>query len=143
MANLNLNKVILGGRVCADPELKKTASDLSVVSFTVAVNRKRGKDGETQADFIRCTAWRNTADFIANYFRKGSSICVVGQLNIRQWTDKDGNKRESAEIVVDEALFVDSRGESAASGGSVYVPDAYTKPAAAMEEIAADEDLPF
>ncbi len=142
MANLNLNKVIIGGRMCADPELKKVG-EFSFATFTVAVNRSRSKDGETQADFIRCAAWRKTAEFICNYFKKGSSICVVGQLQIRRWQDKDGNKRESAEIVVDEALFVDSRGESAASGDSVYIPDAYTKPAAAMEEIAADDDLPF
>jgi single-strand DNA-binding protein len=112
------------------------------VTFTVAVNRSRSKDGETQADFIRCAAWRKTAEFICNYFRKGSSICVVGQLQIRRWQDKEGANRESAEIVVDEALFVDSRGESSASGDSVYIPDAYTKPAA-IEEIKADDDLPF
>jgi single-strand DNA-binding protein len=141
MANLNLNKVIIGGRMCADPELKKVG-EFSFVTFTVAVNRARSKDGETQADFIRCAAWRKTAEFICNYFRKGSSICVVGQLQIRRWQDKEGANRESAEIVVDEALFVDSRGESSASGDSVYIPDAYTKPAA-MAEIKADDDLPF
>lgn len=141
MANLNLNKVIIGGRMCADPELKKVG-EFSFATFTVAVNRSRSKDGETQADFIRCAAWRKTAEFICNYFKKGSSICVVGQLQIRRWKDNEGANRESAEIVVDEALFVDSRGESSASGDSVYIPDAYTKPAA-MEEIKADDDLPF
>ena len=141
MANLNLNKVILGGRICGDPELKKVG-EFSFVTFTIAVNRARSKDGETQADFIRCAAWRKTAEFICNYFKKGSSICVVGQLQIRRWQDKEGANRESAEVLVDEALFVDSRGD--AQSASTYVPDAYAKPSAPqMEAIDADGDLPF
>lgn len=142
MANLNLNKVVLGGRICADPELEKTTtSDIPFTRFTVAVNRRHGKNGEAQTDFIRCTAWRQTAEFICNYFRKGSSICIVGQLQIRQWKDNEGNSRESAEIAVDEALFVDSKSD--AQSASDYIPESYTKPTAPQMQPVSDNDLPF
>ena len=95
MANFNFNKVILGGRLTADPELKTTATGVSVTSFSIAVNRRfSGKNGEdNQADFINVTAWRQTAEFITRYFRKASSICVVGTIQTRSWTDKQGQKR--------------------------------------------------
>lgn len=144
MANFNLNKVIIGGRLCADPELKTTPGGVSVTSFTVAVNRSyKGKDAEQpEADFINVTAWRSTAEFITRYFKKASSICIVGSLQTRKWKDKDGNNRSSTDVVATEAYFVDSKGESAGPAPQNYVPTAYTD-APALEEIGADEDLPF
>lgn len=114
MANLNLNKSIIAGRLTADPEMKSTPSGISVTSFTVAVNRSyRGKNGEeTQADFINVTAWRNTAEFITRHFRKASSICIVGSIQTRSYTDKQGQKRYATEVVADEAYFVDSKSEA-------------------------------
>lgn len=154
MANFNLNKVILGGRLTADPELKQTPSGVSVISFTVAVNRRfasrNGEQSETQADFINCQAWRNTAEFISKYFRKGSSICVVGSIQTRSWQDNQGQRRYATEVVVDEANFVDSRNEN--SGAPSYTPDAYasapsysSNPDSApnFEDHNTDDDLPF
>ena len=127
MANFNFNKVILGGRLTADPELKTTPGGVSVTSFTVAVNRNyRSKNGEeTQADFIDVTAWRQTAEFITRYFRKASSICVVGSLQKRSWTDNQGQKRYSTEVVADEAYFVDAKGDvqKAAPAAQTAAPD--------------------
>ena len=155
MANFNFNKVILGGRLTADPELKTTPSGVSVTSFTVAVNRRfSGKNGEeTQADFINVTAWRQTAEFITRYFHKASSICVVGTIQTRSWTDNQGQKRYVTEVVADEAYFVDAKSESPVSGGSqgAYVPDNYGTPAFSsqqagapkFEELSDDEELPF
>lgn len=112
MASFNFNKVILGGRIARDPELKTTPSGLSVTQFSIAVNRKSTKDQQApQADFINVTAWRNTAEFITKFFRKGSSICIVGSLQTRSFTDKTGSKREVTEVVADEAYFVDSKQE--------------------------------
>ncbi len=151
MANFNLNKVILGGRIATDPELKQTPSGVSVISFSLAVNRAySSKDGERQADFINIVAWRQTAEFISRFFRKGSSICILGSIQTRSWTDQNGNKRYATEVVADEANFVDSKSESNGGQGS-YVPDAYSTPAYAtpaasepkFEEIADDDDLPF
>ena len=171
MANFNFNKVILGGRLTADPELKTTPSGISVTSFTVAVNRRfGGKNGEeAQADFFSVTAWRQTAEFITRYFRKASSICVVGSIQTRSWVDQaTGQKRFATEIVADEAYFVDAKSESpiavqqaAASYGAApqnsYVPDGYgfggasqvpggsyaSQPAPKFEDISDDEELPF
>ena len=113
MANLNLNKVILAGRLVADPELKKTTNtDSSVCSFTIAVNRRYSKPGEqAQTDFIDCVAWRQQAEFLSRYFRKGSSILIVGNIQKRAWNDQQGNKRYTTEVIVDEINFVDSKGE--------------------------------
>ena len=152
MSNLNLNKVVLCGRLTADPELKQTQNGIAVVSFTLAVNRRftRGADGQnnSQADFISCVAWRQTAEFISRYFKKGSSLCVTGSIQTRTWNDNTGAKRYATEVVVDEAMFVDSRADSAAQ--SSYVPDAYGSPsfssgaeAPNFEEIKTDDDLPF
>ncbi|MGM9646551.1 MAG: single-stranded DNA-binding protein [Eubacteriales bacterium] len=113
MANFNFNKVILGGRLTADPELKTTQSGTSVTSFSVAINRKYAADGQQpQADFINVVAWRQTAEFVSRYFRKGSSICVTGSLQTRSYTDRDGQKRTVTEVIADEANFVDSKSES-------------------------------
>lgn len=151
MSNLNLNKVVLCGRLTADPELKQTQNGIAVVSFTLAVNRRfsRGADGQnnSQADFIGCVAWRQTAEFISRYFKKGSSLCITGSIQTRTWNDNTGAKRYATDVVVDEAMFVDSRSDSASAG---YVPDAYGSPsfssgaeAPNFEEIKTDDDLPF
>ena len=150
MANFNFNKVILGGRMTADPELKTTQTGTAVTSFTIAVNRRFAKQGEqAQADFINCVAWRQQAEFITRFFRKGSSICVVGNLQTRTWTDQQGQKRYVTEVVIDEASFVDSKGE-APQGGSSYTPGSYQTPgfssdagAPHFEEMANDDDPPF
>ncbi len=112
MANFNFNHVILGGRLTADPELKTTPSGIPVTTFTVAVNRRfGGKNGEeSPADFFNVTAWRQTAEFIVKFFRKASSICVVGSIQTKTW-EKDGVKHYATEIVADEAYFVDAKNE--------------------------------
>ncbi len=157
MANFNFNKVILGGRLTADPELRQTQTGIQVTSFSVAVNRRTSGSGSEQqqtADFINCTAWRATAEFISRYFKKGSSICVVGTLQTRTWTDQQGQKRYSTEVVVDETNFVDSKNEAPASrmGGASYAPDSYgsvpsfsgsNDSAPKFEEMSNDDDLPF
>ena len=110
MANFNFNKVILGGRLTSDPELKQTQTGIPVVSFTVAVNRRfAGKDAPQQADFFNVTAWRATAEFVTRYFKKGSSICVVGTLQNRSWEDQQGQKRYATDIVADEVQFVETK----------------------------------
>ena len=154
MSSLNLNKVVLCGRLTADPELKQTQSGIAVVTFTLAVNRRfqsRTTDGANaqQADFISVVAWRQTAEFISKYFKKGSALCVTGSIQTRSWQDQQGQRRYATEVVVDEAMFVDSRNESGAAGG--YTPDAYAAPsfsspvaeAPNFEELKADDDLPF
>lgn len=109
MANFNFNKVILGGRLTADPELKTTPGGVSVTVFTVAVNRRSAKES---ADFLNVIAWRQTAEFVTRYFRKASSICVVGSVQSRSWTDKNGVKQFATEIVADEVYFVDKLSEA-------------------------------
>lgn len=154
MSSLNLNKVILCGRMTADPELKQTTSGIAVVSFTLAVNRRyqsKGTDGAQaqQADFITVVAWRQTAEFISRYFRKGSALCVTGSIQTRSWQDQQGQKRYTTEVVADEAMFVDSKNESGA--GSQYAGDSYNAPsyssspatAPKFEELKTDDDLPF
>jgi single-strand DNA-binding protein len=141
MANFNLNKVILGGRIAQDLELKQTPQGVSVTQFSIAVNRKPVKDKETQTDFINCVAWRNTAEFICKFFKKGSSICISGSVQTRSWTDQQNNKRYATEIIADEAFFVDGK-----SDGQVIERDepAFQQPQTAnFEEIEQDEDLPF
>lgn len=142
MSNLNLNKVVLAGRLTNDVELKQTQSGVSVCSFSIAVNRRLAKDQEQTADFINCTAWRQTAEFISKYFHKGSSICIVGSIQTRSWKDNNGNNRYATEVVVDEAMFVDSRNDAQGTGASTptnYIPGAY-KP---FEDAAPEDDLPF
>ena len=137
MANFNLNKVILGGRMTADPELKQTPQGVSVTSFSIAVNR-RGKDAQT--DFINCVAWRQTADFICRFFKKGSSICISGSVQTRTWNDQQNNKRYATEIIADEAFFVDGKNDNAASEQGAPT---FTAAQANFEEVEADDDLPF
>ena len=100
-----INNVVLMGRLTADPELRTTQSGTSVTSFTVAVDRDYKTDGERQTDFINCVAWRNTADFITTYFRKGQMIAVQGTIQTRNYEDKNGNKRTATEVIVEKASF--------------------------------------
>ena len=134
MANFNFNKVILGGRLTSDPELKQTPNGVSVVSFGIAVNRKVKQGGTQEVDFFNVTAWRQTAEFVSRYFRKGSAICVVGTLQNRTWTDNNGQKRYATDIIAEEIQFVDSRGEQ--QGQAVPETPNWT-------EVSADEGLPF
>ncbi len=146
MANINLNKVILGGRLTSQPELKQTPQGVAVTTFSIAVNR-RGKKDET--DFINCVAWRQTAEFISKYFGKGSSICIVGQIQTRSWNDSNGNKRYATEVITDEAYFVDNKAEGDGDGYSM--PPAPKTPQnanfggqqATFEDVSTDDDLPF
>ncbi|MBE6643300.1 MAG: single-stranded DNA-binding protein [Clostridia bacterium] len=150
MANFNFNKVILGGRLTADPELKTTTSGIVVTSFSIAVTRRFAKNAEGQAnqqsDFINCVAWRNQAEFITRYFRKGSSICITGSLQTRTWTDQQNNKRYVTEVVVDEVNFVDSKSENSSyqnSSDNFGAPSYSTDSAPDFEVISGDQDLPF
>ena len=109
-----LNHIDLMGRLTRDPELRRTANGTAVASFTVAVDRdfQNKESGEKETDFIDCVAWRHTGEFVSKYFQKGSMIVVTGRLTIRAWQDKDGNKRRSAEVVVDSAYFGSSKKDS-------------------------------
>ena len=148
--SLNLNKVILAGRSVAEPELKQTASGISVVSFRIAVNRRSQQQNE--ADFFNVTAWQNTAEFIAKYFHKGSAICVCGRIQNRTYTDQSGQKRTWTDIVAEEVNFVESRNAQDGQSSGFGAPDAYAAPAYSspaqtnapkFEEIKTDDDLPF
>jgi single-strand DNA-binding protein len=118
------------GRIVRDVELRRTGSGVAVASFTIAVDRDfSGKDSEKKTDFIDCVAWRQTGEFISKYFAKGRMIVVEGRLEMRDWTDKDGNKRTSAEIVVANAYFGDSKRDgdngNSSYGGNTYGGNAY------------------
>ena len=115
-----LNHIVIMGRLTRDPELRRTGSGVAVASFSVAVDRDfGGRDGgERETDFIDCVAWRQTGEFVSKYFTKGSMIVVSGRLQIRNWNDKDGNKRRSAEVVADNVYFGESKRSSDA--GSAY-----------------------
>ena len=113
-----LNHIVIMGRLTRDPELRRTGSGIAVASFSVAVDRDiaNKESGERETDFIDCVAWRGTGEFVSKYFQKGSMIVVSGRLQIRSWTDKDGNKRRSAEIVADNVYFGSSRRDDASNG---------------------------
>ena len=115
-----LNHITVMGRLTRDPELRYTQSQTPVASFTLAVDRDFGSrdGGEKQTDFIDCVAWRQTAEFVSKYFTKGSMAVVSGRLQIRDWTDRDGGKRRSAEVVVDNMYFGESRRRDGDSGDS-------------------------
>ena len=151
-----MNVICLLGRLNTDPELRRTQTDTSVTSFSVAVDRAfQPKDSEQrQADFINCVAWRQTAEFICRYFHKGQRIALQGSLQSRYYTDKDGNKRTAFEVVVDHAFFAESKNAGGApSGGSRYdsqipqyseTPPAFsTSNAGDFEEIEDSDSLPF
>ena len=148
----DLNKVILMGHMTADPELKQTTSGISVCSFSIGVNRRYSKadQGQQSVDFINIVAWRQQAEFVSRYFKKGSSIIVCGSIQTRNWTDNNGQKRYVTEVVADEVSFgapaAAQAGERAQQG---YTPAAYGTPSfnstssADFEEIPGDESLPF
>ena len=133
-----LNRIIVMGRMTRDPELRRTNSGTAVASFTVAVDRDfKSQSGEKETDFIDVVAWRNTAEFASKYFSKGRMAVVEGRLQIRDWTDKDGNKRRSAEIVADSVYFGDSKRDGVDNLG--YAP----APSSGFSEIEDDGDFPF
>jgi len=149
-----MNQVVLMGRLTRDPELRHTQSGTAVASFTLAVDRGyTSRDGgERQTDFIDCVAWRNTAEFVSKYFVKGQMAAVTGRLQIRDWTDREGGKRRSAEVVVDNVYFTESKKSREAAGYTA--PGArnddfgsgYTTPVTGsdFEELdESDGDLPF
>ncbi len=152
-----LNHIVLMGRLTRDPELRRTGSGIAVASFTLAVDRDYAAQGaEKETDFVDIVAWRNTAEFVSRYFTKGRMAVVSGRLQIRNWTDKDGNKRRSAEVVADNVYFGDSKRDSApaASGfdqtPSNSAPQPYQQaapqaPAASGFSMLEDDDseLPF
>lgn len=140
-----LNKIEIMGRLTRDPELRRTQSGIAVTSFSVACERDfKSQDGEKETDFVDIVAWRNTAEFVSKYFAKGRMAVVVGRLQIRDWTDRDGGKRRSAEIVADSVYFGDSKpkeGTSAPSGNGVEeLPKGFDPFAEIREE---DGELPF
>ena len=124
-----LNHIVIMGRLTRDPELRRTGSGIAVASFSVAVERDfSGRDGgEKETDFIDCVAWRQTGEFVSKYFTKGRMIVVSGRLQIRSWTDKDGNKRRTAEVVADNCYFGDSKrdAEGGSYGGNTYGGNSY------------------
>ena len=125
-----LNHITIMGRLTRDPELRRTGSGIAVASFTLAVDRDFSPrdGGERETDFIDCVAWRQTGEFVSKYFTKGRMAVVSGRLQIRSWTDKDGNKRRSAEVVADNVYFGDSRRDGD-NGGSSFGGNAYSAPA--------------
>ena len=147
----SLNKVILMGYMTADPELKQTPSGVSVCTFRLGVARRyKDTDGNTVSDFITCVAWRQSAEFVCRYFKKGSSAVVVGSLSSRTYTDQSGAKRQIVEVVVDEVSFGASKG----GGAAVPMPsDGDAPPASAgnelppsmptFEPLGADDEMPF
>lgn len=125
-----LNHIVLMGRLTRDPELRHTGSGIAVASFTLAVDHDyQSKDsGERGVDFIDIVAWRNTAEFVSKYFAKGRMAVVSGRLQIRNWTDKEGNKRRSAEVVADNIYFGDSRKDSSSGGFSEMGGNSFQAP---------------
>jgi single-strand DNA-binding protein len=147
-----LNHIVLMGRLTRDPELRRTQSGVAVASFSLAVDRDfQSRDGgEKQTDFIDIVAWRNTAEFVSKYFTKGRMAVVSGRLQIRDWTDREGGKRRSAEVVADNVYFGDSKkdGAAPAQGGSSYDRPSYGNydaPAISADFSEAEDDgeLPF
>lgn len=139
-----LNEIILMGRLTRDPELRYTASNTPVASFSLAVDRdfKSKEGGEKETDFIDCVAWRQTGEFVSKYFQKGSMAAVKGRLQIRDWQDKDGNKRRSAEVVVDNIYFCGKKESS--SGGEQVKSESEIRSALAIPgEPINDGELPF
>ncbi len=128
-----LNSVIIMGRLTADPELRTTTSGLSVTSFTVAVDRNYKSGDERQTDFINCVAWRQTADFVTRFFKKGQMIAVQGSLQVRNYEDKNGNKRTAYDVVADNISFCGSKSES----GNFGAPRQESAPAVSYQSADA------
>lgn len=145
-----VNNVTLMGRLTARPELKTTQSGATVTGFCIAVDRRyKTKDGDKQTDFINCVAWRNTAEFITRYFDKGDLIAVTGEIQTRQYTDNNGNKRTAFEILIDQASFCGGKntGNSDNSGNNTdsnsTPPTMPQMPPPNWETLSDDEELPF
>ena len=160
-----LNCITIMGRLTRDPELRRTGSGIAVACFTVADDRDFAQDGKKETDFIDCVAWRQTGEFVSKYFKKGSMIVVKGRLQIRSWTDKDGNKRKTAEVVADNCYFGSTKSDSGYSnngngygnngadysgyaggyensyGGGNYAPPQYGSDYALLE--CDDPNLPY
>lgn len=143
-----LNKVFIMGRLTRDPDLRRTQTGTAVASFTLAVDRdfKDKATGERTTDFIDCSAWRQTGEFVSKYFAKGRLAVVEGRLQIREYTDKEGNKRRATEVVADNVYFGDSKKEEGQGGYSAPATSGYGAPAAnnGFAELADDDgELPF
>lgn len=151
-----LNHITLMGRLVRDPELRRTQTGTPVVSFTLAVERDfAARESEKQTDFIDIVAWRNTAEFVSRYFTKGRMAVVSGRLQIRDWTDRDGGKRRSAEVIAENVYFGDSKRDQTASGGDYTsaagnygggYSNGYTSPVTTSDFAEIDDDdgdLPF
>ncbi len=147
----SFNKVILIGNMTADPELKQTTAGISVCSFSIAVNRRfaRAEQAQQSVDFINIVTWRQSAEFVSRYFKKGNPILVCGQLQTRKWTDNQGQTRYATEVVADEVSFVAPQTQGGAAQGGSYAPEAYGAPTfnntnnGGFEELPSDESLPF
>lgn len=137
-----LNHITIMGRLTRDPELRRTGTGVAVASFTVAVDRDFAdkQSGDRETDFIDCVAWRSTGEFVERYFSKGSMIVVSGRLQIRGWTDKDGNKRRTAEIVADNVYFGESRTDGAPKQTPMYAATGVSDYAMLEDD---DAQLPF
>jgi single-strand DNA-binding protein len=116
------NHIAIMGRFTKDPEMRRTGSGVAVTSFTIACDRDFGQNGEKETDFIDVTCWRNTAEFVSKYFTKGRMAVISGRLQIRKWTDKNGNERRSAEVVADNVYFADAKKDSSGSNFQNYTP---------------------
>ena len=138
----SFNKVILIGNITEDLELKTTPTGVSVTSFRIAVGRKFKEEGRPDTDFIGVVCWRQTAEFVCKNFTKGRSILACGQLQSRNWTDKDGNKRSTIEVVADEVSFVDRKHDSQQSANQSSVSPPYANSSEFLE-YTDDEDMPF
>ncbi len=141
-----LNKIFIMGRLTRDPELRRTQNGTAVTSFTMAVDRDfKNADGTKDTDFIDVVAWRNTAEFVSKYFAKSRMAVVEGRLQLRDWTDKDGNKRRNAEVLADNIYFGDSKKEGDSSGGYKAAGKAVdVEPEAGdFAEVEDDGDIPF
>ena len=143
-----LNRIVIMGRLTRDPELRRTQNGTAVTSFSVAVDRdfKSRESGEKATDFIDVVAWRQTAEFVCQYFTKGRMAVVEGRLQIRDWKDKDGNNRRSAEVVADDVQFAEPRrdGQQQRGDGMAAQPPAFTAGSPSdFEEMTGDDELPF
>lgn len=137
-----LNHIVLMGRLTRDPELRRTGSGIAVASFTLAVDRDFAAQGaEKETDFVDIVAWRNTAEFVSRYFTKGRMAVVSGRLQIRNWTDKDGNKRRSAEVVADNVYFGDSKRDNAGNAGFDQTPN-YSAPSPSYHQTQTAPQAP-
>lgn len=144
-----LNHITVMGRLTRDPEMRRTGSGISVANFTLAVDRDFAdkQSGQKETDFVDCVAWRQTADFVGKYFRKGNMMAVSGRLQSRKWTDKDGNKRTSWEVQADNVYFAESKNSAQSqSGGAGYASEPYGETAAYVGQMLEQQkgfDYPY